>query len=146
ERYADRSRKRHGCEYQLQRWPHPFGDHGRDRLARPERGPEITDHEPGNVGAEAYVDGIIETELLFQALHDLRVRRTPAVIAHARYDAAGNDAKQHKDHQHDSQHGRNGLQDSTDQEGEHWNCSSLPPSFFATEGGRERVSLRGRSV
>jgi hypothetical protein len=146
ERYADRNRKRHGCEYQLQRWSHPFGDHGGDRLARPERRPEITDREPGNVGAETDVDGIVEAKLLFHALHHLRVRGTSAVIAHARYDAARNDAEQHKDHQHNSQHGRNGLQDSADQEGELWNCSSLLPSSFAMEGGREHVLLLGRSL
>ena len=33
------------------------------------------------VGAEAHVDGIVEAELLFHALHDLRVRRSAAAIA-----------------------------------------------------------------
>ena len=61
-----------------------------------------------------------------------------AVIAHARHDAAGNDAEQHEDQQHDSEHGRNGLQEATDQEGEHRTVPPLPPS--TSSRWRERES------
>src|SRR4029079_19794450 len=84
ERHADQNRERHRREDQLQRRPHPLGDHGRDRLAGADRVAEIAYREPGDVGAEADIDRLVEPELLLHALLDL----WGTVISPAAHDAA----------------------------------------------------------
>ena len=140
ERNAEQNRKRHGGEDQLQRRPGPLGDHGRDRLAGPERRAEITGGELGDIGAETHIDGIVEAELLLQAQLDLGI----GVVAHGRDDAAGNDAEQHEDQQ-PRRRARSEWSAGDDGSGRRASALFLSPSIAQCDGGSARAHVTSRA-